>query len=359
VLLTNYSLLATERCQIVSTSINNTKYFVIDTPGFNDEHDEWEIFCDIVDILDQIRGHAVISGVWFVVNNLTPRRSRGFDGRLYTWLAQFCGDGFFPHLTFVTTFWEAHDESQLQSHNTRLRGRMGQEWASFLSHGARSHQFGKRYVNGVEIEETLSWHTDTGELSAQAREMVTLYCQDAPTIEPRILQQLNENTPRDFTTAAQVFRPARPEVDHGEEPSTSEYEASQESPSHTASGQPRRPEAEAPSGCGPPPTAHRPDEQSPLWDVASAIGRFVGDIIKEAVMQKLQGNNGRNQTLQNMGTRGLDRHSVQDTCKAFNIPWDFDSRMGYFSQFGGSGHYTGSSEQNDWLRRELQRRSGS
>ncbi|GAB1217504.1 hypothetical protein ATERTT37_006743 [Aspergillus terreus] len=199
----------TERCQIIDTQINGTEHFVVDTPGFEDEGGAWATFCEIAQLLDQIREHAVIVAIFFVTPiNIFKRRPDPFEEKLYNWLFKLGGTPFVKYVTFVTTFWETHDPAQLKKYNGFLVRRKEQEWAGFIAHGARTYQFGKVYSAGGETEETLHWDGDEERLAAQAREMVRVYCREIPTVQPLILHELDIKMGLESTAAGQELWPA-------------------------------------------------------------------------------------------------------------------------------------------------------
>ena len=196
----------TSTCEIAKTSISAREYFFVDTPGFDDDDGAWDVFLKIMDCVDVIRENAIFVGVWYVIDNRLPRHTK-FEAKLHDWLAAFCGEHFFPNITFVTTHWGCTDSRDLGEYNKRLANRK-ERWKPFLDKGAKTYQHGKLYFNGEETDQTLSWHNSKEELCAQAKQMVSRHCQHLPSGMPQIIQELNEKLKtRENTAAANVFRP--------------------------------------------------------------------------------------------------------------------------------------------------------
>ncbi|CBF82936.1 hypothetical protein AN3328.2 [Aspergillus nidulans FGSC A4] len=350
----------TEKCQIIDTEINGTTYFIVDTPGFYDEASQWHIFHDIADTFNQIRGHAVIAAIFFVtpINTFT-RRLDELEQRLYAWLTELCGETFFPYLTFVTTFWEG----QTKAYNERLEARKRAEWASFLLQGARTYQFGKRHVDGFEMEEVLSWDVDADELSNHARKMVVRHCRnDSSSVEPLFLRELSSGVSLDATSAAKIFRP---------ESSTSNTGTSQKplTPDNAKPANSRRRgtgnKTEASS------TSQPAEGFSLVQNIVRELGRGVGDalmsyvpvIAQNMIAGQLGGGGGGGLVLRRnggpgaMAAQGFDINSSVDTAKFLGLSSDFESRKRLYTELGGPGIFTGSAANGDWLRDQFWRRA--
>ncbi|RDW89994.1 uncharacterized protein DSM5745_01769 [Aspergillus mulundensis] len=307
----------TETCQIVDTEINSTKYFIVDTPGLHDKASQRHISHNIAETFAQIRGHAVIAGILFVtpINTFT-RRPDELEQRLYAWLTTLCGESFFPHLTFVTTFWEG----RVKAYNERLQARKRAEWAGFLLRGARTYQFGKKHVYGMEMEELLRWDVDAEALGSHAREMVVRHCRNdgggESAVEPLFLQELNAGVRLDATSAARVFRPellTRSCTSQGSSASGDAEPAEQQEAGTSGS-------TGASSA-----TPTQPAEGSFVWNLCCAVGRGLGDalvthgpgLVQSVVERQLGGGGGggfvlrRNGGLGAMTAQGLDMNLVR------------------------------------------------
>lgn len=203
--LINWGLTVTTECQIASADIGGEEYFLIDTPGFDDEATSREASAKIVRLIDDIRAHINMVGVWYVVDN-TAAHSPSIEGKLIEWLAAFCGEDYYSNITFVTTHWE-FSEAQVLAEWEEMLERRKSVWARFLDRGAETYQHGKIYGDNEETSQvpTLSWRNDKPTLCANARDMLLRRCQDANHTLPRIIQELNEGRTAVETTAAKVF----------------------------------------------------------------------------------------------------------------------------------------------------------
>ncbi|KAL3454409.1 hypothetical protein BJX65DRAFT_260468 [Aspergillus insuetus] len=282
------------------------------------------------------------------------------------------GKPFMPSLTFVTTFWEVHSTAQRDKYNKFLARQRDSEWATFITHGARTYQFGKVYSGGTDTEACLHWETDTEQLAVQVREMVRVHCADRPTDPPLILHELNMGLAHEFTAAAQVFRPAGHEAKNGPGPSAPQPTASSEPSSGS------RPTSAEPQGSGAQPSPHPPPAQSTNnppppasgWETLGgfilAIAKSEGPKIAQYLLQRQIGGGGAFADgagvaswaggLQSMSSRGLDTNSVMDTAKFFGVGSDMASSGQLFDTWGGIGDYIGSVEQNEWLRNQMWQR---
>lgn len=166
----------------------------------------WDVFTTIIDVISPVRDHIVFAGVWYVVNHMEERIWE-IDAKSLDWLAAFCGNDFFPYLTFVTTHWDCVNNSYYQKLERRL-GQRKQQWKHFLNGGAKTYQHGKLYEDdGTEQNKTLDYQLDDERLSLQAWKMVSRHCQQLPASIPRVLQELIERTSLERITAARVLRP--------------------------------------------------------------------------------------------------------------------------------------------------------
>ncbi|KIW98884.1 uncharacterized protein Z519_00547 [Cladophialophora bantiana CBS 173.52] len=197
----------TTACEIAVTCINQEDYYLIDTPGFDDDNTAWDTFSKIMEMIEEIRGIATIVGVWYVVDNSRPR-DEAFERTLRSWLAAFCGEEFFPYLTIITTFWDCRTRQDTEKLEKRLQQRK-QLWSPFLDHGAKTYEHGKVYENGVARGQFLSWEHQQSELATQARSVVARVCHELPSVQPRLFRELGENSSYENTTAANVLRQAR------------------------------------------------------------------------------------------------------------------------------------------------------
>ncbi|KAL2842505.1 hypothetical protein BJX68DRAFT_167531 [Aspergillus pseudodeflectus] len=363
----------TERCQIIDTQINETEHFVVDTPGFEDEGGAWATFCEIARLLDQIREHAVIVAIFFVTPiYIFKRRPDPFEEKIYIWLFGMNGRPFMKYVTFVTTFWEAHNPAQLKKYNGFLVRRKEQEWAGFIAHGARTYQFGKVYSAGVEIEETLHWDTDAERLAAQSREMVRVYCPEIPTVQPLILHELNMEMALELTAAGQVFWPAGDGGTNDQGPSRAQSTASSGGSGRSRSTESPRSGAQESTTPTSPPTTESTGNDPAAPDGWARLGEFAWDVTKRYGPQLVEhvlkrqfggagaivggGGGGFASSMQSMSAKGFDIKSATDTAKFFGLASDMGSRGQYFATWGGVGDYIGSAEQNDWLRHQMWRR---
>lgn len=273
------------------------------------------------------------------------------------------------YVTFVTTFWEAHNPAQLKRYNDSLVRWKNEEWARCIAQGARTYQFGKVYSAGVETEETLHWDTDAGRLAAQAREMVRGYCREIPIDQPLILHELNMKMGLKSTAAGQVLWPAGDGGTNDQGPFGAQSTASPGGSGRSRSTESPRSRAQESTNPTSPPTTESTgnDPAAPggwtrltefAWDMTR---RYAPQVMEHVIKRQfgdagaIMGGDGGGfaSSMQSMGAKGFDISSVVDTAKFFGTASDKGSRGQYFATWGGSGDYTGSAEQNDWLRDQM------
>jgi hypothetical protein len=193
-------------CQIASGIIGKREYFFTDTPGFDDEHSSLGVCLKIVRMIDEIRTHIDLVGVWYVVDN-TASRNPWIEAKFVDWLVAFCGEDYFPHITFVTTHWNCIDDQQFAQCQHKLEQRKI-TWETFISKGAETYQHGKVYTEGVEtsVVPTLSWYRDKDVLRTNARDMVQRRCSGPVAASTQAIRELSEGKASVEISAANIFR---------------------------------------------------------------------------------------------------------------------------------------------------------
>ncbi|PLB46376.1 hypothetical protein P170DRAFT_477256 [Aspergillus steynii IBT 23096] len=308
----------TTECQIASVVINQTERFIIDTPGFDGPDNAWEIARKIMELIEDIRDHLEIVGVWFLVSNWDIRHGL-FEKKLCSWLEALCGQFFFRRLTFVTTFWGTDEGDELKRHNDRLNFRLSNNWGDFIRRGACHHQFGKRHVHGSEREELLSWTRDRDELAQRARNMLELYCEEGTVPETLFVQELRDGKLLDQTTAARIFRPIGPGP-------------SQEASSAPKTNPPQQPNRECP------PKASENKPKDPLVEIL-ADGSCKIIVPPQDAEERLPEN--------------WDSMSLEDKLEWMEIPSYFETRALMWRASGMLGPYTGSNAQDEIIRHSI------
>ncbi|KAL3430524.1 hypothetical protein BDV09DRAFT_202130 [Aspergillus tetrazonus] len=297
----------TDACQIIDTRIDSTEYFIVDTPGFEDQN-KWQVFCEIMKIVQDLHNHAVF-GVWYLFDN--TRRGEQLDKTLLSWLAAFCGNAFCPSLTIVTTFWRG-EGAELGQWNERLNERLKGEWAEVLGHGASTTPLAKRE-----------------ELVSQAQEMVRRYCHGTAEPVPLVLQELHKGTPLEYVSAARVLRPVNQNDQNQhwnqDTPSSSPYDAA----------------------------------NSQLWNGTLEVVRGVVQGVAQGGIHYHAGGGavgtGRQGDTRAQSIFG-DPHSSRDTAISYGRSGDYRAREGYYNDFGLDktfGKFTGSADQGNALRRAM------
>lgn len=155
----------------------------------------------------QIRENITIEGVWYVVDNSRSRDSK-FDSKLIEWLQAFCGEGYCPYVTFVTTHWGCKDADELNVLQLGFDQRKI-VWENILGRDFATYQHGKRYRNEAETSDvpTLSWHRNQGTLRWNARDLVRRSCRVLHGISPCIMNELENGVNVVDTAAGHVFSP--------------------------------------------------------------------------------------------------------------------------------------------------------
>jgi hypothetical protein len=171
-------------------------------------------------MINNLRAHITIQGVWYVINNGLPRDT-SFNFQLLTWLSAFCGREYYSYITIVTTHWGCTLQEEFEDLIMKFDYRK-HVWEEILSADIETYQHGKRYNKfGEETNQvpTLSWHTDKAILKENARDMLRRRYGVAHDVQPRFVRELNEGMEIGDTAAAKVLRPLTPPTSSPTSPS--------------------------------------------------------------------------------------------------------------------------------------------
>ncbi|KAF8536276.1 P-loop containing nucleoside triphosphate hydrolase protein, partial [Trichophaea hybrida] len=87
------------------TIIDDQRYILIDTPGFNDgKREDVEIFCEILDWFVAMTPYCDLAGILYVYD-ISPNRSSGAAELNVELLQALCGERFYKNITIITTMW--------------------------------------------------------------------------------------------------------------------------------------------------------------------------------------------------------------------------------------------------------------
>jgi hypothetical protein len=193
----------------------------MDTPGFDAER-EREAFFEIVRGIEAIHPFARITGLLYVTC-INQTRFDDFDRNLIKFIRSFCGDEYLPRITFVTTFWTAVGEKQKTIFNKQL-DLLQNKWREGIDEQPKLYQHGREYdTEGLDTGRFLDWFEDRAQIAVHGRGMISRHYRgtrlpEPRNIDPRIVQELNANTPIHLTDAGKLLglRPAPAFTPHEE-----------------------------------------------------------------------------------------------------------------------------------------------
>lgn len=325
--------------QITSTPILGQETFLISTPGFSDPSNAYVTFLLIANMINNLRAHITLQGVWYVINNSLPPDTR-FDVELLNWLSAFCGKEYYPYITIVTTHWGCTLQKEF-SYLTMNFKDWKHVWEGILSTDIETYQHGKRYNRfGGEMDQvpTLSWHTDKTALRENAREMVRRRCGVVHDVQPRFVSELNEGKEIGDTTAAKALRPLTP------------------TPSSTSTSHPPPPPPPPPAAAKSNPPQPTPDSSFWGW-LGNNIGielnhhgislRFGPMTTNFGFPSPSSSSSSKTNVFPSAGGFRPDPNSVVDAFKARGMDSSLAARTQWASQYSvDSGFPAGSAEQN-------------
>jgi hypothetical protein len=290
-------------------------------------------------MINDLRAHITIQGVWYVINNSLPRDT-SFNAELLNWLSAFCGEEYYPYITIVTTHWGCTLQEEFSGLTKKFEDRK-KVWEGILSTDIKTYQHGKRYnMSGVETNQvpTLSWYTDKAVLRECAREMVGRRCGVLHDVQPRFVRELNEGKEIGDTTAAQALTPLAP------------------SSSSTSTSHPPPPPPPPPAAAEPSPPQPTPDSGFWGW-LGNNIGielnqhgiglRFGPATTNFGFPSPSSGSSSQTNVFPSAGGFRPDPNSVVDAFKARGMDSSLAARTQWANQHGiNSGFAAGSAEQN-------------
>lgn len=174
-------------------------------PGFNaDDFNDWEIFNMLMTGMATVRTYVRFRGVVYV-DSMNDRRLTAPAQRILTWLTHFCGEGYMPNLTIVTTMWDGHDEEGIEDKlDIYETWRAGAHFQYFFSHGAKVYHHG--LVKGGDGYRTLSREKKSAERKSDALQMIRDYGDTAPPLTLQIYDQIANGRTIETTSAGRWLR---------------------------------------------------------------------------------------------------------------------------------------------------------
>ncbi|CAF3620941.1 unnamed protein product [Fusarium graminearum] len=164
--------LSTTDCEVLRTTIDGTEYFFIDTPGFHDDLSAVATFERISVLLNTINNHAVLVGLWYVVD--ITRSHTPLDTSVVDWIQRCLAIPPFPFLSIIFT--DRGSKLPLKEIDHCFGQRMD-ILKELVDGGATILKYKTVYKDGVEIPEILKildWNRQGRRCSSlQLRTMIT------------------------------------------------------------------------------------------------------------------------------------------------------------------------------------------
>ncbi|PTD04314.1 hypothetical protein FCULG_00000139 [Fusarium culmorum] len=148
--------LSTTDCEVLRTTIDGIEYFFIDTPGFDNDVSAMTTFERISILLNTIHNHAVLVGLWYVVD--TTRSHTPLDTSVADWIERCLVLPPFPFLTIIATHWDPNIPVKEIDHCFGQRMNILKE---LVDGGAAILKYKIVYKDGIktsDILETLDWN---------------------------------------------------------------------------------------------------------------------------------------------------------------------------------------------------------
>jgi GTP-binding protein EngB required for normal cell division len=195
------------------TIIDDQRYILIDTPGFNDENrSDVDIFQEILAWFECMTPYCDLAGILYV-HDITPPRFDGAAKLNLEMLQALCGEEFYMNVTVVTTKWGILSESAIKQAAKRQKQFESGPWKDLIAGGTRVFQHRKGVV---EEEEDLDDAPPTKEevrereekYEEARRELCNMmaYYKTSATVKPTIQRELRRKVGMLDTKAGSVLR---------------------------------------------------------------------------------------------------------------------------------------------------------
>ncbi|KAF5228116.1 hypothetical protein FAUST_11306, partial [Fusarium austroamericanum] len=164
--------LSTTDCEVLRTTIDGIEYFFIDTPGFDNDVFAMTTFERISILLNTIHNHAVLVGLWYVVDTTTSHRP--LDTSVVDWIQRCLAIPPFPSLAIIAMHRDSNIPLKEIDHCFGQRMDILKE---LVDGGAAIFKYKTVHKDGIdtpEILEILDWNRQGRRCSSlQLRTMIT------------------------------------------------------------------------------------------------------------------------------------------------------------------------------------------
>ncbi|EXJ70048.1 uncharacterized protein A1O5_07121 [Cladophialophora psammophila CBS 110553] len=359
----------TQRVQIVKAVIDKKDFFVMDTPGF-DPGSEQKVFLEIVRGIRTIGPFAQIIGLLYLTCINQPRFDQ-FDRKLVRFIRAFCGDEYLPRITFVTTFWTAAGPRQQTTFNQQLEFLRRNWQKAFDGQEPILYQHGREYnLDGQDTGRFVDWFENRVQIAQYGKEMIVRRYGERGTPEtctasPRIVHELNANTPIHDTQAGRLLgMPSASASSSVPSPGSEEESTRRTSSASHSSDRPSTDEGRRPSGpqlsTGSDPRTESQQHQGSSVDWSQVAADVIGWISRNVEFNVHSGGGRRHEHPLNGATAyngPLDMNSPVDFLKMMGEDSSWEARWDYGVKHGIKG-VPGSLEWGEAMLEHLRRNYG-
>ncbi|CEF86736.1 hypothetical protein FGSG_04823 [Fusarium graminearum PH-1] len=168
--------LSTNDCEVLRTTVDDSQYFFIDTPGFDCDVSAAIAFRRITTLLDTIHGHAVLIGLWYIVD--TTRYHTSLDTSAVG-LIKYCFETpLFPFTTIIASRWDSGMSLEQLEHRFEQRLDTLRE---FIDGGASVLKYAEVYGDGTEKPDINRWFEQGRQDSIlQQLQIIARQCRNSP-----------------------------------------------------------------------------------------------------------------------------------------------------------------------------------
>ncbi|GFF91741.1 hypothetical protein IFM53868_06607 [Aspergillus udagawae] len=356
----------TQNVEIAKAVITNKEYFIMDTPGFNPGNEE-ETYREIIRGIQAIRPFARIVGLLYLTCVNQPRFD-GFDRKLAQFIRALCGDEYIHAVTFTTTFWTVAGEEQLADFNRHFEFLQSKWKEVFGAQGLNLYQHGQEYnASGLPTGSVINWfpRRNRDQIARHAKEMIARNYDGPTTASPRIVEELDANTPINMTEAGRILDLHPPPAEESSSASngqpgresSEQYNSASSGDSDPRSSRDRsRPSAEGVNDTQQ--ERERPQPPAPTWGqtLLDVIGRLARNV---EINVDLGGGpmRGQNFAMGSAHSGTLDPLSSVDVMRSFGLDYSREGRLRYAARHGIGGEPF-SAAWGDAIRRDVRRRYG-
>lgn len=193
--------------------IDDQRYVFVDTPGFDDPHQDrtnLDVFEEILTWFRTMSPYCNLAGVLYVHDIKPDRFSASMDLNLEM-LKSLCGESFFPNITMVTAKWGDLKSAGLRRAERRQNDLESGPWKDILSGGARAfkHTEGVAEPHPDDVPTDLEEIKELEEQTRKAREelrKIMAYYKNSRDITPEIQRELRRKVGILNTKAGRVLR---------------------------------------------------------------------------------------------------------------------------------------------------------